>query len=163
MLESEQHLLLQEPATTFIIAMELLELHSLESINKIQFVEQQCQCSRTWVLVVHNDFLQIEDYERNGDEQDLENLRRVFEDERHCRFAELANCDKEQILGTLSSTEKLIKLFHPNDDCKFLTPIYFHFCIIFLNNAHAQMMKIAPHQSSCICSFCRTGSLVAKF
>jgi hypothetical protein len=107
--------------------MELLELNSLESINQTPSAEQQCQCSRTWVLVVHNDFLQIEDYERNGDEKDLENLRRFFQVERHCKYAELANCDKEQILGTLSSKEKFIKLFHPNDDCKFFPYIIFTF------------------------------------
>jgi hypothetical protein len=102
--------------------MELLEIESLKSTQKT--IEQQCQCTRTWVLVVHNDFQQIKDYERNGNNVDLENLQRVFQGERNCRFAELANCNKEQILGTLSSEKKLIKLFHPNEDCKFLTPIY---------------------------------------
>jgi Mg2+/Co2+ transporter CorC len=92
-------------------------LHSI--LNKTTTLEDQCQCSRTWVLVVHNDFQQIKGYERNGNDVDLENLQRVFQSERHCRFAQLANCDKDQIVGTLSSKEKLIKLFYPDDECKF--------------------------------------------
>lgn len=101
-------------------------LESNESIRETLIIaEQQCQCSRTWVLVVHSDFLQVEGYERNGNDVDLENLRRVFHVERHCKFAELANCDKAQIVGTLSSKEKLIKMFHPNDDCEFLNDQYY--------------------------------------
>jgi hypothetical protein len=77
---------------------------------------KSCQCNNTWVLVVHNDFLQVEGYERKGNEVDVENLKRVWQRERQCRFAELANCTSEQIISTLSSDEKLIKLFHPLDN-----------------------------------------------
>jgi hypothetical protein len=109
--------------------MELLDIDSLKSIKKT--LEQQCQCTRTWVLVVHNDFQQIKGYERNGNNVDLENLQRVFQGERHCRFAELSNCNKEQILGTLSSKEKLIKLFHPHNNCKFFPYIIFNLPLLF--------------------------------
>lgn len=77
-------------------------------------MEKLCNCVNTWVLVIHNDFNKIEDYERNGNEVDLENLKRVFQIERHCKFAELANFDKEQIIATISQQENLIKLFCPN-------------------------------------------------
>jgi len=77
---------------------------------------KSCHCNNTWVLVVHNDFLQVEGYERKGNEVDVENLKRVWQRERQCKFAELANCTSAQIIGTLSSDEKLTKLFHPLDN-----------------------------------------------
>jgi len=79
---------------------------------------KSCHCSNTWVLVVHNDFLQLEGYERKGNEVDVENLKRVWQRERQCKYAELANCTSAQIIGTLSSDEKLTKLFHPLDNGK---------------------------------------------
>lgn len=90
---------------------------------------KSCVCSRTWVLVVHNDFLQVEGYERVGNDVDLQNLRRVFQSERECEFAELANCNKAQILETLTSQQKLNQLFHPGRDSKFLID----FAIFLLN------------------------------
>jgi len=78
-----------------------------------------CLGSRTWVLVVHNFFRDILDYERIGNEADLTNLKRVFCDQRKCKFAELENCDAGGIVKSLSQEDKLIALFHPNDDCKF--------------------------------------------
>lgn len=74
--------------------------------------KKSCVCSRTWILVVHNDFLQVAGYERRGNDVDLQNLRRVFETERHCKFAQLANCSKAQIIETLSSKQKLVQLFN---------------------------------------------------
>jgi len=71
-----------------------------------------CHCSNTWVLVVHNDFLQVEGYERKGNEVDVENLKRVWQRERQCRFTELANCTSEQIISSLSSDEKPTQLFY---------------------------------------------------
>jgi hypothetical protein len=47
---------------------------------------------------------------------DVENLKRVWQRERHCKFAELANCSSAQIIGTLSSDEKLTQLFHPRNN-----------------------------------------------
>lgn len=80
-------------------------------------MEKLCNnCVNTWVLVIHNDFNRIENYERNGNEVDVENLKRVFQIERHCKFAELANFDKEQIIATISKQENLIKLFYPNSE-----------------------------------------------
>jgi len=77
-----------------------------------------CLCSRTWVLVVHNDFMYIEDYQRNGNDKDVENLRRVFQTQRKCQFAELANCNSSDIVGTLSNEQQLVQLFFPTDGCK---------------------------------------------
>jgi len=77
---------------------------------------KSCHCSNTWVLVVHNDFLQVEGYERKGNEVDVENLKRVWQRERQCKFAELANCTSAQIIGTLSSDEKLAQLFNPQEN-----------------------------------------------
>lgn len=88
--------------------MELLELtERTETLS-----ETVCICTNTWVLVVHNDFKKVEKYERYGNEVDVDNLRRVFEFERHCKFAELANCNKDQIVATLSQQDKIIELFH---------------------------------------------------
>lgn len=77
-------------------------------------------CPKIWVLVVHNDFKKVEDYERYGNDVDVDNLKRVFQIERNCKFAELANCNKEEIMAALSQEEKLIELFHPVNDCKFV-------------------------------------------
>lgn len=94
-----------------------MELISTDSSKALLKSRKRCACLRTWVLVVHNDFLQVEGYERRGDDVDLRNLRRVFQTERACKFAELTNCSKEQILETLSSQDKFIQLFHP-DQCR---------------------------------------------
>jgi hypothetical protein len=93
--------------------MELKDVSCSDILN-CGVSETLCICTNTWVLVVHNDFKKIENYERYGNEVDVENLRRVFEIERNCKFAELINCNKEQIIATLSQQEKLIKLFYPN-------------------------------------------------
>jgi hypothetical protein len=81
--------------------------------------QPSCVCSRSWVLVVHNDFLQVEGYERRGDDVDVRNLRRVFQSERHCKFAELANCSKAKIIETISSEDKLLQLFQQEIGCRF--------------------------------------------
>lgn len=91
-----------------------------EVILRSSNLMKSCVCSRTWVLVVHNDFLQVKGYERVGNDVDLQNLSRVFQSERQCEFAELANCNKAQILETLTSQQKLNQLFHPGRDSKFL-------------------------------------------
>jgi len=62
--------------------------------------------------------MSIEDYQRNGNDKDVENLKRVFHTQRKCQFAELANWKSSDIVGTLSQDEKLIQLFYPNGDCK---------------------------------------------
>jgi hypothetical protein len=86
-----------------------------------------CHCSKTWVLVVHNDFLNVDKYERKGNEVDVANLKRVFQSERNCKFAELQNSNKEHIIGTLASEEQLIKLFYPDNDCKHLNQLIRYF------------------------------------
>jgi hypothetical protein len=96
--------------------MEQMELQCLQKQGKNSFESSEtlCKCVNTWVLVIHNDFKKIDTYERNGNEVDVKNLKRVFQTERSCKFAELINCDKEQIITTLSEQDKLIKLFYPN-------------------------------------------------
>jgi hypothetical protein len=104
-------------------------LHSVQGEISLPIEEivrgQLCQCKNTWVLVIHNDFLQVEGYERHGDDVDVKNLKRVFQTDRNCKFAELANCNKTQIIETLSNEEKLVQLYHPENDCKYLVKYTF--------------------------------------
>jgi hypothetical protein len=66
---------------------------------------------------VHNDFSDKGEWERLGNEVDVKNLRRVFEKRPNCKFAELKNCGKEEILRALRSDEQLTNLFHPDSTC----------------------------------------------
>jgi hypothetical protein len=91
---------------------------------------ESCHCNNTWVLVVHNDFLQVEGYERKGNEVDVENLKRVWQRERQCKFAELANCTSAQIIGTLSSDEKLTQLFNPQENGMLFQCIIINFILL---------------------------------
>jgi hypothetical protein len=77
-----------------------------------------CLCSKTWVLVIHNDFFGIDKFERSGNDADIRNLRRVFEDRKNCKFAEMKGRSSTEIVSTLQSEEKLAKLFHPCDESK---------------------------------------------
>lgn len=79
---------------------------------------ENCQCTRTWVLVVHNSFKGIVNDERFGNEIDVNNLRRAFSTQRQCRFAELADCCSADILRTLSNKQLFVQLFHPGNDCE---------------------------------------------
>jgi hypothetical protein len=83
-------------------------------------VEGACLCSKNWILLVHNDFSSKGEWERLGNEADVRNLKRVFKKRSNCKLAELKNCGKDEILGCLRSKEKLIDLFHPDDDCRYL-------------------------------------------
>jgi hypothetical protein len=78
----------------------------------------ECKCARTWVLVVHNSFKGVANYERIGNDFDVSNLRRAFSTQRQCRFAELADCCSADILRALSEEQRFVQLFHPEDDCK---------------------------------------------
>jgi hypothetical protein len=81
--------------------------------EELELQTVQCLCCKTWVLVVHNDFEKVDQYERGGNDVDVANLRRVFQLDRHCRFAELQNCGRERIIGTLANEEQLVQLFYP--------------------------------------------------
>jgi len=135
-----------------------MELQCLEKLDKNSFENSEplCKCVNTWVLVVHNDFKEIETYERNGNEVDVENLKRIFQIERGCKFAELINCNKERIITTLSEQDKLIKLFYPNNaDCKYSTIIWEHWEPYDIN--------IWFDLYSVQCSLCTRGFLFVRF
>jgi hypothetical protein len=77
-----------------------------------------CLCFRTWVLVIHHDFKGVENFERLGNDADVHNLRRVFQEDRKCKFAEMKNWAKNDILSTLQSEKRIAKLFHHDDECE---------------------------------------------
>jgi hypothetical protein len=84
-----------------------------------------CLCSKIWVLVVSNDFDGIQGFDRRGNNADIQNLRRVFHEQRHCRFAELRNCGREEIINTFSSADEIKKLFNRNGEREyFLFPLF---------------------------------------
>jgi len=70
--------------------------------------------SNTWVLVVHNYFKNIPYLERIGNEIDIINIKQLFCATRGCKFAEMENCGREEIIGALSQEEKLTGLFKTN-------------------------------------------------
>jgi hypothetical protein len=82
--------------------------------------EGACLCSEVWILVVHSDFHGFDEFERHGNDADVRNLRRVFQEQRKCRFAELANCGSDKIIGTLACPKQIFKIFHPDDECKYI-------------------------------------------
>jgi hypothetical protein len=95
--------------------------------------EGTCLCSTTWVLVIHNAFQDIDKYERFGNGADIRNIRRVFHEQRKCRFAELENRGRDDIIDILSTQEMLIQLFHPDGDCNsLLLFISYRYLIYFL-------------------------------
>jgi hypothetical protein len=59
-------------------------------------------CLQRWVLVVHDDFSEVADLQRVGNDVDVANLRRVFSVERGYQFAELARQHSSNILLTLA-------------------------------------------------------------
>jgi len=72
-------------------------------------------CSReTWLLVVHNDFKEHQNFERLGNDIDIANLARSFCEQRNCKFAEIKNGNAKQILAVLSDQDALIQLFQQN-------------------------------------------------
>jgi hypothetical protein len=76
-----------------------------------------CLCSKTWVLIVHNDFEGISNYERKGNDADVQNINRVFATRPNATIRELKKCGSQEILTTIR--EKLNILFdQPNGEIK---------------------------------------------
>lgn len=47
--------------------------------EELQLKTQQCLCYKSLVLVVHNDFKNVDQYKRRGNDVEVANLRRVFQ------------------------------------------------------------------------------------
>ncbi|XP_065344312.1 uncharacterized protein LOC135942228 [Cloeon dipterum] len=80
-----------------------------------------------WVLVVHYTFERKENlpehlakhYEgiaRNGDAEDVQNLRHSFQVKRNCNFRDLLSPEKDFLLRLLSDRQQLLKYFDCKDD-----------------------------------------------
>ncbi|XP_065334475.1 uncharacterized protein LOC135935839 [Cloeon dipterum] len=65
------------------------------------------------VLVVHYNFEKTknETWIRIGDDQDVNNLKRTFGENRNCNFHDVLSPEKEELLELLSDQEKLLQLF----------------------------------------------------
>ncbi|CAB3387873.1 Hypothetical predicted protein [Cloeon dipterum] len=73
-----------------------------------------------FVLVVHFDFEKIKEKDRKqwlreGDAEDVRNLRMTFQENRNCNFRSILSPKKEHLLKLLSSKENLLRLFSTND------------------------------------------------
>ncbi|CAB3384603.1 Hypothetical predicted protein [Cloeon dipterum] len=85
------------------------------------------KADRVWVLVVHYTFQRKENlpehlakhYEgiaRNGDTEDVQNLRHSFQVRRNCNFRDLLSPEKDSLLRLLSDGQQLLKYFDCKDD-----------------------------------------------
>jgi hypothetical protein len=102
-----------------------------------------CPCAETWVLVVHNSFKGVPNYERQGNEADVRNLQKVFSQDRRCRYAELANCASAEIVQTLGQWEKLLDLFTQLDEERNLRPSIF--CLFILSHGKSGGIILTDH------------------
>jgi Caspase domain len=102
-----------------------------------------CPCADTWVLVVHNSFKGVPNYERHGNEADVRNLQKVFSQDRRCRYAELANCASAEILQTLGQWDKLLDHFTQSDDERNLRPSIF--CLFILSHGESGGIVLTNH------------------
>jgi hypothetical protein len=102
-----------------------------------------CPCTDTWVLVVHNSFKGVPNYERHGNEADVRNLRKVFSQDRNCRYAELANCASAEIVQTLGQWDKLLDLFTQSDEERHLRPSIF--CLFILSHGESGGIILTNH------------------
>lgn len=112
------------------------------SIHHTEFESSLCPCGSTWVLVVHNNFKGVPNYERRGNEADVKNLRKVFSQDRNCRFAELENHGSSEIVQTLSRWDKLLELFTHLDESH-LRPLIF--CVIILSHGDSGGIILTDH------------------
>lgn len=102
-----------------------------------------CPCAATWVLVVHDSFKGVPNYERQGNEADVRNLWKVFSQDRRCRYAELANCASAEIVQTLGQWDKLLDLFTQSDDERHLRPSIF--CLFILSHGESGGIILTNH------------------
>jgi hypothetical protein len=103
------------PCTCCNISKLTQKIQSYGMLSKEETSSARCpQCLQRWVLVVHDDFGEVADMQRNGNDVDVANLRRVFSVERGFQFAELARQKSSNILHALSNWQYLTALFGHN-------------------------------------------------
>ncbi|XP_065344341.1 uncharacterized protein LOC135942249 [Cloeon dipterum] len=68
-----------------------------------------------FVLVVHYDFRNEPESFREGDAEDVENLRKTFAENRRCNFRSLQSPEKGSLLKLLSDQENLLRFFSSKD------------------------------------------------
>ncbi|XP_059490778.1 uncharacterized protein LOC132205621 [Neocloeon triangulifer] len=73
------------------------------------------EAKNTWVLVLHYQFSDDDDWRRDGNQKDVENLAMCFGRYKNCCFKAVGSMKKESVLQTLSNNEEFIKLFSDSE------------------------------------------------
>ncbi|CAB3383796.1 Hypothetical predicted protein [Cloeon dipterum] len=124
------------------------KLGFFQSFQDGKFVTQRAES--VWVLAVHYDFKFNEEkhpasskkffneHFRNGDDVDVGNLRKTFEERRNCNFYDFLSPTKEKLLELLADKDQLLQLF----ECKDLPDV---FVLFFLSHGNENGVIYSDH------------------